>query len=548
MNRRSRMRTVVLLFFCFFPVVALAEDASSAQWHYTRLDLTVSIHPPTGELQIIGSGELELSGAAASDLVLHVNGDWYALKFESASVPGTAVETNLTDSSHKAWRIAAAHFPEPVKPGSSVAIHFKLLKDQDSFPLAVKPTVAVAISDAIWYPVPVEGNSDLPAGQMIFEMPHDWHAASTGTISASKEKGEENIETYNAPPTRRRAFIAAPYKVRQSESATGSNVLYLLNAPVDDVHVLSDFDKARKFLEAHYGPTPFRDYRIAEMPNDAVPWYGSSEPGLIISRNEMMLSEEGLLGNMVHELAHSWWGNKVAPQGLGGLLLNEGMASFSGMAFFEELFGHERAIEGSEFGSPTGSPDATIYGYMQLWRAGKDVAIANLKDHNGDHYNIAQSKGVWFLRMLSDRMGQDRFYSTLRHLIASDPSLTLPLFRQAMIKEAPDDVGLPQFFVEWLDQPGIPVLDACWRNQTSSDNVRATLSIFQEQMGNPYTLHIDVKLRTRKGIVTRAIDVQGVESRFEFDVPAELVGVELDPNYKLLIWRPEFGQPPPSTY
>jgi hypothetical protein len=548
MNYRSLPLFIAFLYFCLFPTVAPSEDATGAQWHYSKLDLTVSIHPSTGGLQIVGDGELESSGDATSDLRLHVNGDWYTLKFESVSVQGAAVETNLTDSSHKAWRISSAHFSQPVKPGSKVAIHFTLSKDRDSFPLALTPDVAVAISDAIWYPVPVEGSADLPSGTMIFRMPHDWHAASMGKLASSEQNGEETVETYNAPASRRRAFIAAPYKVRQSDSPTGSNVLYLLNAPVDGVHLLGDFDKGRKFLEARYGPVPFRDYRIAEMPNDAVPWYGASEPGLIISRNEMMLSEEGLLGNLEHELAHSWWGNKVAPQGLGGLLLNEGMAAFSGMAFFEEGFGRQNAIEGSEFGSLSGSPDATIYGYMQLWRAGKDVAISQLKDHNGDHYNIAQSKGVWFLRMLSDRIGKDRFYATLRQIIVSDPSLTLSAFREAMIKAAPDDDGLPQFFAQWLDQPGIPVLDVRWRNETHDDKTRATVSIFQEQTGSPYTLHLDVKLRTRKGIMTRAIDVQGVESRLEFDVPGELVGIELDPNHKVLIWRPEFGQPPPSAY
>jgi hypothetical protein len=111
-----------------------------------------------------------------------------------------------------------------------------------------------------------------------------------------------------------------------------------------------------------------------------------------------MKTEEGLLGNMVHELAHSWWGNKVVPEGPGEYLLDEGMASFSGMSFFEATYGRKRTIEQNEFGSPTGSPDATIYGYMQIWRAGKDVPISQLKSGVGDHYNISQTKGVWALR------------------------------------------------------------------------------------------------------------------------------------------------------
>ena len=54
----------------------------------------------------------------------------------------------------------------------------------------------------------------------------------------------------------------------------------------------------------------------------------------------------------------------------------------------------------------------------------------------------------------------------------------------------------------------------------------------------------DLKLKTRKGILRRAVEVQGAESHFDFEVPGELVGVELDPDHKLLIWRPELGPAP----
>ncbi len=541
-------RTLLMGMFLLCLARALGQDAVQPTWHYTKLDLTLSIAPESGGLRIAGVGEIEITGGATSDLRFRINGDWLTLKFASMSVGSATVQTNLTDPAHKAWRIAFAHLSEPVNLGTHVPIQFELVKEHDAFPLAVKPNVAVAISDAVWYPVPVEGGVELPSGKLTFQMPVDWHTATMGTLISAEHQGARNVETFEAPANRRRAFIAAPYTIYQSKSATGTNMLYLLMSPIDEASLLSAFDRARKFLESKYGPLPFRDYRIAEMPNDAVPWYGSSEEGLIISRNEMMRSEEGVLGNLVHELAHSWWGNKVAPSGPGSYLLNEGMASFSGMAFFETVYGRERTNEESEFGSPTGSPDATIFGYMQIWRAGKDTAISQLKSSVGDHYNIAQSKGVWVLRMLSDRMGQERFYATLRQIIANDPSLTLPTFRKAMESAAADDQGLPQFLGQWLDQPGIPVLEVRWRNDAKDDNTRAIVSVFQAQTGNPYTLQMDLKLRTRKGVLTRTIEVKGVESRFELDVPDELVGVELDPSHKLLIWRSEFGAPPASTH
>lgn len=113
---------------------------------------------------------------------------------------------------------------------------------------------------------------------------------------------------------------------------------------------------------------------------------------------------------------------------------------------------------------------------------------------------------------------------------------------------ASNDPGLPQFFAQWLDHPGIPVLEARWRNETKDDKTRTIVSIFQDQPDSLYTLHIDVKLRTRKGTLTRAGDLQGADTRLELDVPDEVVGIELDPDHKVLIWRPEYGDAPVSTH
>jgi hypothetical protein len=158
--------------------------------------------------------------------------------------------------------------------------------------------------------------------------------ASVGELISQRRQETENVETFQAGSNRARGFIAAPYKIRESLAPGHKTTLYLLEAPVDDASLLAAFEKARDFLQALYGRSSFLDYRIAEMPNDIVPWYGASEEGLIISRNQMMRSEGGLLGNLVHEYSHSWWGNEVRPTGPGSVLLDEGMASFSGFEFF----------------------------------------------------------------------------------------------------------------------------------------------------------------------------------------------------------------------
>lgn len=70
----------------------------------------------------------------------------------------------------------------------------------------------------------------------------------------------------------------------------------------------------------------------------------------------------------------------------------------------------------------------------------------------------------------------------------------------------------------------------------------------KSQPGNPFVLSLDVKMMTRKGILLRTVNVEGADSHFDFDVPDDLVAVQLDPDHKFLIWRPEYGAPPKSLH
>src|ERR1700684_3206716 len=237
--RERRLLLIGMVLLCFCRTRTFSQEVAEAQWHYSKLDLTVSIIPEHGELRIVGIGEIEVTGAATSDLRFRINGDWFTLKFASLSAGPATVETNLIDPTHKAWRIASAHLSEPASRGTYIPIHFEIVKDRDAFPLAVKPNVAVAISDAVWYPIPLEGSFELPHGKVAFQMPINWHAASMGTLVSKEHQATRNVETYEAPGNRRRAFIAAPYKVFESKSATGTNLLYLLDASVDNATLLS---------------------------------------------------------------------------------------------------------------------------------------------------------------------------------------------------------------------------------------------------------------------------------------------------------------------
>jgi hypothetical protein len=42
------------------------------------------------------------------------------------------------------------------------------------------------------------------------------------------------------------------------------------------------------------------------------------------------------------------------------------------------------------------------------------------------------------------------------------------------------------------------------------------------------------------------LDLREGEQSFELDVPARAIDLEIDPSYRLLMWRPEYGPRPPG--
>lgn len=527
-----------------FSAADVALGQTAATWRFVKLDLDVAIDPATGQMTVSGEGELDLVAESTDEVVFEIGGSWPTMSYASLVVEGARTTINKIDPSRKHVRLGVAHFDRDQRRGSRAPFRFELQKLKNTFPLAVDARAAVALSGAGWYPLPAgerAASDALPPGTIKFTLPKGWHVVTNGSLVESRTSGSTTTEIYRAGRNHARDFIAAPYKVHRLGSTQGANQLYLLDVPVSPKQLLTEFGKAQMFLTARYGASPYDSYAIAELPNDLVPWYGASAEGFIILRNVMMRSNEELLNNLVHELAHSWWGTALTPFGPGSYLLSEGMASFSGNVFWEAEFGRETAIDILDFGTPSSAPDATTRGYFDLVRAGKDVALADLRSDRGDDYNIAQSKGVWVLRMLRDRLGDERFFEELRRYLEADEP-TLEGFRRVFAEK---DDSLQAFFSQWLDRSGVPVLDADWNASGNESHPIAGVRIVQKQ-ATPYDLPLEIRLLTRKGVARRTLHLTGRETKVEFDVPGEVVGMTIDPDRKILMWRPEYGEQPRS--
>jgi hypothetical protein len=206
-----------------------------------------------------------------------------------------------------------------------------------------------------------------------------------------------------------------------------------------------------------------------------------------------------------------------------------------------------------DFSRPGYNPLQCALGYFYIWRQGEDVALAKLEDGPSDH-NLSDSKGTWFYHMIRDRLGDAAFFGALRKLLADFATRPMRVsdIRAAILAAAPADSGLAVFLDQWLDRTGAPVLDVDWwslRRDAASGRETppgaVQLRIRQRQPGPPYALDLEVLVTLRDSrTVLDTMHVQGREERFELELPLRAVDLRVDPDQRVLMWRPKYGPRP----
>jgi hypothetical protein len=284
-----------------------------------------------------------------------------------------------------------------------------------------------------------------------------------------------------------------------------------------------------------------------------VTWAASSEQGFIMARSSMFDAPGGNLPLFAHEAAHGWWGNAVSTTGPGARMGSEALAQYGAVVAIEALEGKGAMRDFLDFSRPGYNPLQCALGYFHIWREGEDNALAVLDQGPSDH-NLADSKGMWFYHMVRQRIGDTAFFAALKDLQSDFRAKPMRVsdIRAAFLAATPSDSGLKTFLGQWLDRTGAPVLEMDWwslrrqpadRRQTPTG--AAQLKLRQVQPGEAYHLDLEIRFTLRDSTtVLDTLHLRDREQSFELEFPSRVLGVEVDPDQKLLLWRPKYGPRP----
>ena len=527
--------------------------SAEAGWSVVRQDFEVSIDAANGSMEVAGVLELQLDGLDRSaGPTVGINSKSRSMAWKSLTCEGAKIEVGVRHSARKHRRMARVRFAEPKSRGDRIELRFACEYRKPGGQIVVSPGIALASWVEAWYPVPDPaagsslGQATRAKGRTKFNLPRGWSAVTNGELVSHEDLGDRTVEVWSTSRALSRSFAAGPYRriVHETDSLTAS--IYLLSdraiEPRSHAQALSNAIGA---MEKRWGPYPFKSFSIAEVPGRIGTFGASSQQGFILVKPHFLAVKGGNLPLFAHEASHAWWGNTVGAIGPGRLLCTESLAQYGAVVAIEELEGKAAATEFLRFSRAGYISNQCARGYFEVARRGKDEPLRSIVSGTFVGHLLSDSKGHWVYHMLRRRIGDEVFFGTLRRLIHDYDGRTLSLdaMREAFAVAAPE-AGLQQFFSQWLDRPGAPVLQATCVREAG----HTLLGVQQLQKGEPFVLDLDIEATLQDGRKLRRQVRVGANKRetLTLDVPAgtEVTEVALDPDHALLIWCPEYGAAP----
>ncbi len=306
--------------------------------------------------------------------------------------------------------------------------------------------------------------------------------------------------------------------------------------PQDEAAARADLARTcemMNFLEGVCGPFPFADERYGHV---EIVWAGAMEHQTATSISRFMLTGDGRYeSTFLHEMAHSWFGDRMTPARWSDIWLNEGFARYCEALWVEREEGREAYLRAMREMGPERHPD--LFADQGLL-TDPDPILPN---------QMIYDKGAWVLHMLRGAVGDSAFFRFLK-AYASAPAFadgnvtTADMLAIAGAETGCDVSGL---LGPWLETSAVPEVE--WWATTAplaGGGARLILELRQIQP-TVFTLPATLRATTAAGDVDLRLTAREPVETFRWDLDGDVLETELDPEGWLLMRAARVA--PPAT-
>ena len=285
----------------------------------------------------------------------------------------------------------------------------------------------------------------------------------------------------------------------------------------------------------------FYDYAMAA---DILPWfiknvgpYGYKKLANVQSKttfgglenaNTIFYSENSVSGNrnseglIAHEIAHQWFGNMATEKTFAHLWLSEGFATYMTILYMESKYGKDKATA------------------MLIEDRDQVISFAQknkrpVVDHTTDYMSLLNAnsyqKGGWILHMLRHELGDSIFWKSIQKYYATYGGKTADSDDLRKIFEDVSGTRLENFFAQWLNGSGIPILGIVWQYEEKEKNLVVTVT---QRQSIPFRFPLELLIKTSKKNHLEKLMVTMATQTFKIPLTEKPSLITPDPNTGLL--------------
>lgn len=376
-----------------------------------------------------------------------------------------------------------------------------------------------------WFPC-IDHPSDKATVEYIVTAPNTYQVIANGIkveeTNLSDSKKLYHYKTFIPLPTKVMVIGVAKFAVQQSATFNQIPVTTWVY-PQTKQEGFFDFENATSILQFFtdkIGPYPFE--KLANVQSKTR--YGGMENASAIFYNENYVTGKRTFdATIAHEIAHQWFGNSVSEIDWPHIWLSEGFATY-----FENLYMlHSKGNVEFQKRIKADKNKIIAFSKNQLTPV-LDFKTTNLMALlNPNSYE----KGGFILYMLHQKVGEENFwngiklyYDTFKYKNAFTND-----FKNTM--SAVSGMNLDQFFKQWLEQAGHPILKTSWIYYQNKLGI-----IIDQTQETIFKFPLDVELIYEDGTSEiKTIEVLNKYEPHEIPTTNNVVKVNFDPNNRLLV-------------
>ncbi len=280
-----------------------------------------------------------------------------------------------------------------------------------------------------------------------------YEVAATGVLQDVEAVGDQRVFHWKAEMVRDFAMAISNRFVVANTTIGDVNVYaYVLRENVNFTsEILEVTVRALRIYSELFGPYVYPELRMAEVAG----WYGGMEYPMLIFLSKAAIEGcggEGLEVVISHEVAHQWWYAAVGNDQAIEPWLDEALATYSEVIYFEMLYGREKGE-----GVLSKYVKRQFYDYA---RSARDrPVLSSVYDFGEDsvaYTRTAYQKGALVLHMLRSVIGDESFFKGLRLYAERFRFKVASTADFLAVMEEVSRTDLTWLLEDWLRRSGIP--------------------------------------------------------------------------------------------